>query len=86
MSSRITMRSMICNEDAQDNRGHRCCRLFDRTRLVCLHANPCGVFFSIPALYFGNEMTDTELARMLIAAACAVGAFVAAAMRGGNDE
>jgi len=32
------------------------------------------------------EVNDTELARMLIAAVCAVGAFVAAAMRGGNGE
>lgn len=31
-------------------------------------------------------MTDTELTRMLIVAVCAVGAFVAAAMRGGNGE
>jgi len=31
-------------------------------------------------------MTDTELARLLIAAVCAVGAFVAAAMRGGNGD
>ncbi len=31
----------------------------------------------------GNQkMTDTELTRMLIVAVCAVGAFVAAAMRG----
>ena len=32
------------------------------------------------------SMTDTELTRMLIAAVCAVGAFVAAAMRSGDGE
>lgn len=31
-------------------------------------------------------MTDVDLARMLISAVCAVGAFVAAAMRGGNGD
>ena len=32
------------------------------------------------------EMNDTELARMLVAAVCAVVAFVVAAMMGGNGD
>lgn len=32
------------------------------------------------------KMNDTELARMLVAAVCAVGAFVAASMRGRNGD